>query len=70
MNMFIFKDGRVVVDDDPVYTGLDGLVVCVTNPQEGQVLTWNGSMFVNAAIPEPEETPDETEPAAEGGGGE
>ena len=72
MNLFIFNDGRVLVKPtgEPINVPLVDLAVCVTNPQEGQVLTYNGAMWVNAALPEPEETPDETEPAQEGGGGE
>lgn len=64
MNLYIFEDGRIVTGGDPLNIDLAGLVVCVTNPQEGEVLTYNGSMWVNAALPEPEETePADTEPA-------
>lgn len=70
MNLFIFRDGRVLVKPtgEPLNVPLVDLAVCVTDPQEGQVLTYDGTMWVNAALPEPEE-----EPAAgtqEGGGGE
>lgn len=67
MTILLYKDGRLLVDDGNPLEGvsLDGLLACVTDPTEGQVLTYNGSMWVNADLPEPE--PDETEP---GGGGE
>ncbi len=72
MDLFIFKDGRVLTAaaGEPIDVPLVDLAVCVTNPQEGQVLTYNGTMWVNAALPEPEETEPEAEPAQEGGGGE
>ena len=63
MNIFVFKDGRIVIaGDGPINVPLDDLAVCVTNPQEGEVLTYNGTMWVNAALPEPEEE-QESEPA-------
>lgn len=70
MDLFIFKDGRVLTAaaGEPIDVPLVDLVVCVTNPQEGQVLTYDGTMWVNAALPEPEEEP--AEPQQEGGGGE
>lgn len=57
MNLFIFKDGRVLITEPgaPITGPLDNLAVCVTSPQEGQVLTYNGEMWVNAALPEPEQ---------------
>lgn len=72
MNLFVFKDGRVLIsgDGEPINEPLEDLVVCITNPQEGQVMTYNGTMWVNAALPEPEETEPEDKPAQEGGGGE
>ena len=46
MNLFIFNDGRVLVKPtgEPLNEPLEGLAVCVTDPQEGQVLTYNGTM--------------------------
>ena len=62
MNIMLFKDGKLLLSEagEPINGELpDGLVMCVTNPQEGQVLTFNGTMWVNADLPEPEETPAE-----------
>ena len=64
MTILMYRDGRIVVDNGNPLEGvsLDGLLACVTDPAEGQVLTYNGTMWVNADLPEP---PDETEPAGE-----
>lgn len=62
MTILLYKDGRLVVNDGNPLEGvrLDGLVVCITDPQEGDVLTYDGSLWVNAqpTTPEPEEGDD------------
>lgn len=65
MTILLYEDGRLLIDKaDPLPTAdLDGLVAYIANPSEGQVLTFNGSYWTNADIPEPE--PD-LEPAAGG----
>ena len=59
MNLFIFKDGTVMTAaaGEPINVPLIDLAVCITNPQEGEVLTFNGEMWVNKPLPEPEEEP-------------
>ena len=65
MNIMLFNDGRLLItpEGQPINGGdLVGVLVCITNPQEGDVLTYNGTMWVNAQPTTPE-TPEETEPA-------
>ena len=49
MNILLYKDGRLLIDEGNPMEGvsLDGLAVCITDPTEGQVLTYNGTMWVN-----------------------
>ena len=69
MTIMLFKDGRIVTVEagQPINIELDGLLALIVNPQEGDVLTYNGTMWVNAqpVTPETPETPDDTEPAEE-----
>ena len=60
MNILLYKDGRLLIDEGNPMEGvsLDGLAACVTDPQEGDTLTYNGSMWVSGnpfqvAITEP-----------------
>lgn len=50
MTILLYKDGKLLIDDGNPLEGvsLDGLVACITDPTEGQVLTYNGTMWVNA----------------------
>lgn len=50
MTILLYKDGRLLIDDGNPLEGvsIDGLVACITDPTEGQVLTYNGTMWVNA----------------------
>jgi len=69
MTIMLFNDGRIVTAEagQPINIALDGLLALIVNPQEGDVLTYNGTMWVNAqpVTPETPETPDDTEPAEE-----
>ena len=50
MTILLYKDGRLVIDDGNPLEGrkrLDGLVACVSDPTEGQVLTFDGTMWTN-----------------------
>ena len=51
MNLFIYNDGRVAVTESgkPINIPMDNLLVCCTNPQEGEVMTFDGKMWVNKA---------------------
>ena len=62
MTILLYKDGRLLVDDGNPLEGvsLDGLIACVTDPQEGDVLTYDGSLWVNK---QPELKTSITEPA-------
>ena len=53
MNILLYKDGRLLIDDGNPLEGvsLEGMLVCVTDPQEGQVLTYNGDKWTNANLP-------------------
>lgn len=64
MNIFVFNDGRLVITQpgEELNMKLEDLAVCITNPQEGEVLMNDGNMWVNKPLPEPEE---DTEPGAE-----
>ena len=61
MTILLYNDGRLVIDEGNPLEGasLDGLIACVADPQEGDVLTWDGGMLVNkpqalpASITEP-----------------
>ena len=50
MTILLYNDGRLLIDDGNPLEGvsLDGLVACVTDPQAGDLLTYNGTMWVNA----------------------
>lgn len=50
MTILLYKDGKLLIDDGNPLEGvsLDNLLACVTDPTEGQVLTYNGTMWVNA----------------------
>ena len=49
MTILLYNDGRLVIDEGNPLEGvsLDGLLACVTDPQEGDVLTYDGSLWVN-----------------------
>ena len=49
MTILLYKDGRLVIDDGNPIEGnaLEGLVACVSDPTEGQVLTFDGTMWTN-----------------------
>ena len=51
MNLFIFKDGKTIVTESnqPINIPLENLVVCCTNPQAGEVMMFDGGMWVNKA---------------------
>lgn len=65
MNILLYKDGRLLIDEGNPMEGvsLDGLAVCITDPTDGQVLTYDGTKWTNANLPTPE-----SEPAAGGEG--
>lgn len=69
MTVMVFKDGRIVTVEagQPINIALEGLLALITSPQEGDVLTFDGSIWVNKQpeTPETPEVPDDTEPAAE-----
>ena len=48
MTILVYKDGRILVDHaDPLEgVSLEGLIACITDPQEGDTLVYNGSMWV------------------------
>lgn len=50
MTILLYKTGTLVVDEDGPLEGveLDDLLMCITDPTEGQVLTFDGTMWVNA----------------------
>ena len=50
MTILLYKDGRLVVDEGGPIEGhaLKDLLACVTDPTAGQVLTYDGTMWVNA----------------------
>ena len=57
MNIMLFNDGllQITPEGQPINgKELNGLLVCITNPQEGDVLTYNGTMWVNAQPTTPE----------------
>ena len=45
MTILLYKDGRLVIDDGNPLEGvsLDGLVACVSNPQDGDTLVYNAT---------------------------
>ena len=49
MTILLYNDGRLLIDQGGPIEGapLDGLIACISNPTEGQVLTYNGTMWVN-----------------------
>lgn len=50
MTVLVFKDGRFVVDESgPIEGSLDGLYALIAEPQAGQLLTFNGSVWTSAA---------------------
>lgn len=53
MTILLYKDGKLLIDDgNPLESvSLDGLVACITDPTEGQVLTYNGTKWTNADLP-------------------
>ena len=62
MTILLYKDGRLLVDDGNPLEGvsLDGLIACVSDPQEGDTLVYNGEMWVPGnpfpvSITEPED---------------
>ena len=50
MTILLYKTGEMIVDEAGPLEGakLDGLLMCISNPQAGQVLTYDGTMWVNA----------------------
>lgn len=51
MTIMLFNDGRIVTAEagQPINIALDGLLALIVNPQEGDVLTYNGKMWINGA---------------------
>ena len=49
MTILLYKDGRLVIDDGNPIEGnaLDNLLMCVTDPEAGQVLTFDGTIWTN-----------------------
>ncbi|MBQ1553361.1 MAG: hypothetical protein II008_20425 [Oscillospiraceae bacterium] len=45
MTILLYKDGHLVIDDGNPLEGvsLDGLVACVSNPQDGDTLVYNAT---------------------------
>ena len=45
MTILLYKDGRLLIDDGNPLEGvsLDGLVACVSNPQDGDTLVYNAT---------------------------
>ena len=43
MTILLYKDGRLLIDDGNPLEGvsLDGLVACISNPQDGDTLVYN-----------------------------
>lgn len=68
MTILLYKDGRLVIpaDGKPMCPGkLEGdlmMTIDITDPQEGDVLTYDGAKWVNAQPTTPETT-EETEPS-------
>ena len=48
MTILLYDDGKLLVDNGNPLEGvsLDGLIACITDPQEGDTLVYNGSMWV------------------------
>ena len=48
MTILLYNDGKLVVDNGNPLEGvsLDGLLACISDPQEGDSLIYNGSMWV------------------------
>lgn len=48
MTILLYNDGKLVVDNGNPLEGvsLDGLLACISDPQEGDSLVYNGSMWV------------------------
>ena len=62
MTILLYNDGKLVVDNGNPLEGvsLDGMLACISDPQEGDSLIYNGSMWVPGnpfpvAITEPED---------------
>ena len=62
MTILLYNDGKLLIDaGNPMENvSLDGLVACITDPQKGDALVYNGSMWVAGnpfpvAITEPED---------------
>lgn len=51
MTILLYKDGRLVIDDGNPIEGnsLEGLVACVTDPQSGDTLKFDGKQWVAGA---------------------
>lgn len=51
MTILLYKDGRLVIDDDNPIEGnsLEGLVACVSDPQSGDTLKFDGKQWVAGA---------------------
>lgn len=51
MTILLYKDGRLVIDDGNPIEGnsLDGLVACVSDPQSGDTLKFDGKHWVAGA---------------------
>lgn len=45
MTILLYKDGRLLIDDGNPLEGvsLDGLVACISNPQDGDTLVYNAT---------------------------
>ena len=45
MTILLYKDGRLVIDDGNPLEGvsLDGLLACISDPQDGDTLVYNAS---------------------------
>ena len=59
MTILLFKDGRLLIAEDGKPIEPDkargDLVISISDPKEGDVLTFNGTYWTNAPLPEPED---------------
>lgn len=53
MTVLVYKDGRLLTDEGNPLEGisLEGLLACIADPKPGQVLTYDGTMWVNKTLP-------------------
>ena len=59
MTVLVYDDGKIIVDkEDPIEgQSLDGLIACLANPQDGDILVYNATaqMWEVASNPLPVE---------------